>query len=259
MSREEMTPERLDAILDGSAAPTDDEARDMLALAARLRQASPPASDRLRERIRGMPQPHTAPVGRLRRLLDRGWRGRMLVAAPALAAVVAVVVGISVLNGSSDPQVARNSTDLTIEQTSAGASDAAEATATRTSSATVPGQTSKTPPPTLAPPAADGVDVAPQLLTLRVALTTLTARVADLRRLVENAGGTVSLTDQQTTPPSTIASITVPQDRRTAVFAEIANLGGNRTSSGYSRLFDQAAAAPATEPTRILVTEAPLP
>ena len=107
MTGDELTPERLDAILDGQEAASDDDARDMLALAATLREGSPGAPDELRGRGRALGRPSPA-EGWLRRLLGTGRRGRILVAAPALGAALAAVIAIGVItnNPSTDRDLA---------------------------------------------------------------------------------------------------------------------------------------------------------
>ena len=262
---DEMTPERLDAILDGREPATDDEAREMLALAGALREAAPGAGPDLRARVRALPQPQ--PVGRLRRLFSNGWRGRMLIAAPALSAVVAAVIAVGVIRSSSG-----NERTIAVAPTASPAVTAAKAAITTTPSTTsaTPSTTSATPPAAISPAipdaaAATGADQrlgAP--ITLRVASGTLDARIADIRRLVIAAGGTIVLAQPQVAPPGTVVAITLPAQRGADVLKAIANLGSGPRSEGWSAYLGAApaqaggaAASGALTSVRVLVTEGP--
>ena len=255
---DDMTPERLDAILDGRAPATDDEAREMLALAGALREAAPGAGPDLRARVRALPQPQ--PVGRLRRLFSNGWRGRMLIAAPALSAVVAAVIAVGVIRSSSGDE-----RTIAVAPTASSAETAAKAAIT-----TTPSTTSATPPAAISPAipdaaAATGADErlsAP--ITLRVASGTLDARIADIRRLVVEAGGTIGLAQPQVAPPSTVVAITLPAQRGADVLKAIADLGSGPRSEGWSAYLGAtpaqaggAAASGALTSVRVLVTEGP--
>ena len=85
MNHDDITPERLDAILDGAEATSDDEGA-FLALAADLRASSPKASDALRDHVTALGEPARQP--KLRRRASR-W----MVAAPALGAVAVLTIG----------------------------------------------------------------------------------------------------------------------------------------------------------------------
>jgi hypothetical protein len=228
----------------------------MLALAGALREAAPGAGADLRTRVRALPQPQ--PVGRLRRLFDNGWRGRMLIAAPALSAIAAVVIAVGVIGGRSGD-----------EGTLAGTPTASRAEALQ-KAVTTPSSTSATPPAAPSPAvtdaaaasAADGGLSAP--VTLRVASDTLEARIADIRRLVVAAGGTVGLAQPQVAPPAAVVSITLPAERSADVLQAIANLGtGPRAADWAAYLVTPpaasggAAAAGALTSVRVLVTEGP--
>lgn len=247
MNGDEMTPERLDAILDGREPPADDTARDMLALAAALREAAPGAGADLRARVRALPQPQ--PVGRLRRLLKSGWRGRMLVAAPALSAVIAAVIAVGVINRSPGD-----------EGTGADSSLATQAERQKAGPA-VPATT----PPTAGASTAAGVaaDALAAPIPLHVAPATLDARLADVRELVIDAGGTLGDPDRQTAPPGALVSITVPSERSAEVFAAIADLGIEPGVDAFRALVPSqpqggAAGAPGALTTvRVLLTEGP--
>ena len=244
MTGDELTPERLDAILDGREPAIDDEARDVLALAAALREAAPGAGAALRARVHALPQPE--PRGRMRRLLARGWRGRLLVAAPALSAVIVAVVAIAVLGQSSDPE------RIALEQR--------EAT-------TQPGNTAgdAAPPasaPSTAAKAADtGAALATAPLVVRVEEETLAARLADIRRLVEDAGGTVE-SSPASPGPAALLAITVPGARSADLLDAIVSLGvapqtdalpadADQRRSGAARVRD------ADAHVDVLLTEAP--
>jgi hypothetical protein len=84
MTDDELTPERLDRVMDGEPAMSDDE-RAMLALAAQLRADVPPPSPELRRRI--------AALGDQPARGTRRRRGGVWASAPALGAIVVALVG----------------------------------------------------------------------------------------------------------------------------------------------------------------------
>lgn len=251
MNGDGLTPERLDAILDGRDPATDDEARDMLALAGALREAVPGATDDLRARVRALPQP--APGGRLRRLLNSGWRGRTLIAAPALTAVIAAVVAVGVLTRSESQDVAQS-----------GAAHESLTAAQRTSGTTPENAIAGSAPATslapAAPKAATGAADATvtEPIVIRVARSTLVASAARVRTLVGDAGGSVveePAPPGQTTPVQ-LVSISVPSERSADVFAAIAALD-TATAPAASRFAGPAATSDGVSRVRILLTEAP--
>ncbi len=84
---DEITPTRLDALLDGSATPETDDEREMLHLAARMRDGSPHAPDALRRRVQALEPAAEATAGpRKRRWLPATSRGWLMLGAPALSA-----------------------------------------------------------------------------------------------------------------------------------------------------------------------------
>jgi hypothetical protein len=103
---DEITSERLDALLDGSATPETDSERDMLHLAARMRDGSPRASDALRRRVQALEgRTAVASAPRRPRWLPATSRGWMMLGAPALSALLIAVIGVGVLStrdGSDD-------------------------------------------------------------------------------------------------------------------------------------------------------------
>lgn len=244
MSDAEMTPERLDALLDGREAATDDAARDMLALAGALREASPGAPDTLRARMRTLPQP---PPGRLGRLRASGWRGGVLVAAPALSAVAAALIAFGVIGGSPEGQPG-GAERLSQSRT---ASEAASPTGTQSFGAAE------------APPnAVQGA--LPTPMVVQVAPATLAARLADLRSLVTAAGGTiVEEVPQPTAPPGVMASLTLPEARRDEVLRAIVALGTGTAADATVPAppapggRDASGAAGAPTAVRVLLTEGP--
>ncbi len=240
----EMTPERLDAILDGRAAPTDDEARDMLALAGALREAVPSAGEGLRERVRALSRPQ--PTERPRWLRASGWRGRILIGAPALSAVIAAVITVGVIARSPDGQ--------------SGGSDALQAErASQTTDETGPLRLAV--PPTAAPTAsgqAAGTRVEP--IVVQIPPATLDARVAEVRQLVAAAGGTIVEEPRQTAPPRLLASITLPGQRRAEVLQAIAALGNgarNEASDAVGSSAGDVAGDGDVINVRVLLTEGP--
>ena len=221
MSEHDLTPERLDAILDGEVPATDDDARDMLALAAQLRAAVPGADDTLRARVRTMPEAHPPRVGTVRRLLRSGWRGRMVVAAPALSAVLAAVIAVGVLSNS--PGDSSSSADDTARTGATALQGESAASSAPPSKPTTPEAGYDT---ATEPLAAAGTRVLPtDALTVEVPSTTLPDRVDDLRRLVTDAGGTVVLEVSPGIPSATVATLDLPTDRVATTLTAIATLG----------------------------------
>lgn len=211
MSADDLTPERLDAILNGSEPATDDADRDMLALAATLRGAAPPASEDLRARVRATAAEEAAGGGSRRR--GPGWRTRLLIAGPALATVVAAVVVILVVDGGGGT----NPTSLpSLESTAT-----APAAGTGVADATAPSSDALKAAPSTVPQAA--LSAGPVIL--RVGPGTLERRVADAQRIVTQAGGTVMATPQATPRPGTLLTITLPPDHAAAAVAELSALG----------------------------------
>lgn len=104
---DEITPERLDALLDGSATPETESEREMLHLAARMRDGSPRASDALRRRVQTLESRSAAAARprkrRWRPVTSRDW---LMIGAPALSALLIAVIGVGVLttrDGSDGP------------------------------------------------------------------------------------------------------------------------------------------------------------
>lgn len=260
MSDHDLTPERLDAILDGEVPATDDDARDMLALAAQLRAAVPGADDTLRARVRALPAARPARLAAVRRLLRSGWRGRLLVAAPALSAVLAGVIAVGVLTNTS-------------HNTSSGADNAAgarataqksEAAATATLPPTTTTPTAEFSATTVATPPSAADTSAAEALTIAVPAATLPARIDDLRRIVTDAGGTLTSTDRPGSPAATVISLDLPTDRVASTLASIATLGTVERPGALSdrdQPADPAPVAGAATPPRtsvqVVVVEAP--
>ena len=216
MSADDLTPERLDAILNGSEPAESDAERDMLALAASLREGSPRADDELRERVRAITVP-----GREMRQRGPGWRTRFLIAGPALATVVAAVVVIAVV-GRDDPGT--NRTSLTRE--SAAFDAAATTTATPPLAAKSPLDTGKAVPSSTA---RGGVTAGPVIV--RVEPGTLPRHLADARRIVAAADGAMVVTPQTTGDPSALLTITLPPNRVSGVLSELTLLCKGREGS----------------------------
>ena len=127
---DDLTPERLDAILNGSEPPTSDAERDMLALAASLRDATPGAGDDLRDRVRAIAAPE--PTGREARQRGPGWRTRLLLIAPAIVTATAAVVVIAVVGGDD---TARNQAAREAVESAGALATATAPSATRASDA----------------------------------------------------------------------------------------------------------------------------
>ena len=215
MSPDDLTPERLDAILNGSEPAESDPERDMLALAASLRDGSPRAGGELRERVRAI-----AASGREPRQRGPGWRTRFLIAGPAVAMVVAAVVVIAVV-GRDDPGT--NRTSLTTPQS---ALSGAVTTPVAPSAARSSADAEQAVPSSTAPPAAT---VGPVIV--RVDPGSLPRRLADAQRIVAAAGGAVVVTRQTGRDPSALLAITLPADRVSGVLAKLTRLGEGRGGS----------------------------
>jgi len=212
MTPDDLTPERLDAILNGSEPATSDAERDMLSLAASLRDAAPHAGDDLRDRVRAIAAP--APTGRETRRRGPGWRTRLLIAAPALATVTAAVVVIAVVGGD-DP--VKNQTSLTSAESAGAATTTTAQAAARSAADTV----KVAPSPQAARP-----ELGAGPITVRVEPGTLQQRIADARRIVRAAGGTVNKATRQTSAePGALLEITLPPDRASAAIAKLVGLG----------------------------------
>lgn len=95
---DEIRPDRLDELFDGHAAAETDAERDLLHLAAELRAAAPTAPDHLRERIAELGEPDVT------RRSTGGWlsRIRWRVLAPTMAAVIVVLVAVTVIPQVTD-------------------------------------------------------------------------------------------------------------------------------------------------------------
>jgi hypothetical protein len=223
----EIEPDRLDAVLDGSERAETQAERDMLALAASLKESSPRAGEALRERVRGLarqaPQPGPARA-----------RRRLRAAAPAMAALAIGIVGVVVItNDRSSDQAAAPATESAptalsreaVPQTGTVADAGVEA-------AGAPAPSIEAGPPTITIP-----------------LGTLAERQARARRLVTDAGGSVTLIAQPGTPPTVLLSARVPAARRSEVSAALLGLG-----EGPTRL-----AADADGALRLLLSERPSP
>lgn len=212
MNPDDLTPERLDAILNGSQPPTEDADREMLALAAELRGSAPGADDELRERVRAIAA--QAPERTGARRGNPGWRTRLLLTAPAVATVVAAIVVIAVVGGDSGTthtDLASNSPTVTSTAAGSGVADSSA----KSPSEAVQAAPSATPPASLS--------AGPVIV--RVGAGTLARRVADAQRIVARAGGTAVVTPQATVRPGTLLTIKLPPARAAEATAELSALG----------------------------------
>ena len=180
------------------------------------------------------------------------------IAAPALSAIVAAVIAVGVIGGRSGDEGT-----IAVTPTASRAEALQKAVTTPSStSATPPAAASPAIPDATAATAADAGLSAP--ITLRVASDTLEARIADIRRLVVAAGGTVGLAPPQVAPPGAVVSITLPAERSADVLGAIANLGTGRRYADWAAYLvtppaagGAAAASGALTSVRVLVTEGP--
>ncbi len=112
MSRDDITPKRLDELMDGDC-PTSQAERDMMQLAADRRAGAPQPSDALRSRIASLGEP----VGDTRRIR----RPRRFALAPVLGGAVIVLAGAGILfnslnsSQSTSPSAGRDAATSTVE------------------------------------------------------------------------------------------------------------------------------------------------
>lgn len=205
---DEITPDRLDALLDG-AVPENDTERDMLHLAGALRAATPDPSAELRARVRALGEPRDA-VRTPRTRRRRSWQ----VAAPALGAVIAAVVAVAVItsggdSGGSTAGAPHDSvTPAASKSLQEGGAD--EGTSAARDQSTGPFATTS-------PDAA---------ATLRAG--TLDATVAALREVATSAGGTVATT---TDGSITRVRLTAPAERMTELVQRALDVVAPNTSA----------------------------
>lgn len=220
----DVSPERLDAILDGRAQAETDLEREMLALAARMQSEEPRADQLLRTRVRAIA---TRPgrAGRVRQL-GRSWRGRALIAGPAVAVAVAVVVAVGVFGDGGGPSAGQ---DLALRdgatQTTAATEqfDAAKSGLKQPEGDTAGGALQAVPPAAASRGGADAVSPEAPGATLRVAAGTRDARLADIRRIVSGAGGRVDAAPLAGTG-SLLLTITLPPDSAAGAIDAVAAL-----------------------------------
>ena len=221
MSHDDLTPERLDAILDGREAAETDAERDMLALAASMKAAAPRANEGLRHRVRALPTPSRRP-GRLRRLVRAGRRGRALVAAPALAAAIAAAIAVSVVydgSGGSDgagggDAIVSESRQDSLQAPRKSAQGGAQDSAAEAVTGALPAAPSRAPTPAV----------------IAVPRGRLTTTLEKARVLVTGAGGRLV---QEPEPLGGVRlTITLPPDGRETVLAELARLGDTAAGLG---------------------------
>ena len=244
MSHDDPTPERLDAILDGREPATTDREREIVDLAAALREASPRAGGELRARVLALGAPRR--TGRLGRLAAGGWRGRALIAAPALAAIATAVIAVGVLGGDGpSDRGARSGTSLHVTsgpiESTGGAGP--ESPGLPHSETPVPGAG------TTAPAAS-----APIAITVPVPADAMGARVAEARRIISAAGGTIlAETPVETPQPGVALAATLPVGPAADAIDKLAAL-----ASRPQRLetFD-AAGEPGPVRIEVLVVQAP--
>jgi hypothetical protein len=105
--RDEISPERLDALVDGQGSESvGPEDQAFWVLMSELR-ASDEAPAELRARVRDIARPRETTLARLaRRLRGTSWTQRALAFAPACVLVVGAVFAVSAITESNDQQVA---------------------------------------------------------------------------------------------------------------------------------------------------------
>jgi hypothetical protein len=223
MNGHDPTPERLDAILDARAPAVTGPEREMVDLAAALRDATPPAGPELRARVRAIAAPR--PAGRLRRLTG-SWRGRALIAAPALAAVAVAVIATGVIggNGTAGESARVDATTSVESQTQAPPT---AATARGNTQAPADAQARSAPGP-----AATGLPGGiPVRVTIRVPPADVTARAAEARRIVIAAGGAIQESTGGTGAGGVAITAAVPAAGAADALARLRALGGYVPSS----------------------------
>jgi hypothetical protein len=226
MSHGDVTPERLDAILDGREPAETDAEREMLAVAASMKEASPGASDALRQRMRALPPPRSR-RSRLGRFVPAGWRGRALVASPALAAVIAAVVAVGVLRDGKGGSGAAGGGDAAVSQSARDQFQAAEKSPGPVAPGASPSSSSGT---TAAPLSAAPPVAPPPPSVITVPRGRLKASLETARSLVTVAGG--RLVSEPDASGAIRLTITFPPGRGADVPDELAALG--ETAAGLT-------------------------
>lgn len=153
-------PARLDALLDGRAAPETDDERTMLALASQLRAAEPALPDGLERRIDDLLREEPKPTPRRPQPERRhprgpswwprgGWRRLTLAFGPAAVAAAAIVVLVVQVGGPGSPGPPGSRASSELAPQAEGAAPAA-----RAPEAEAPGLPATAPADSSAPPRA---------------------------------------------------------------------------------------------------------
>jgi len=228
MNSHDPTPERLDAILDARETAVTGRERDLVDLAAALRDAAPPAGAELRARVRAI---ETArPASRLRRLTG-SWRGRAVIAAPALAALAVAVIATGVIGGDDPPGDSARVAGTTSVESQPGP---LSTQATPRSDVQTPSdaQTRGGAPG----PAASGTpEGAPVTVTIRVPPADVAARAAEARRIVLAAGGAIQDGAAGAGPAGVAITATVPGAGAPDAFEKLRALGGQVPSPAAAK------------------------
>lgn len=205
MSHDDLTPERLDALIDGAEPATDAE-RDVLHMAAALRSASPRPSDDLKRRVRALGEPARPAQARPRR--------RWNVLAPALGALAAGIIATTVVvTRSPDASTSPASQDAaapTAQPTGTGIADGTVSTFQGEAGGAA-SQQSRALPTWFVPPGATA-DI-----------------VAQIEEITAAAGGSIAVTDDDA---GKLIAITVDPARRAELSAQIISLVSDRQAKG---------------------------
>ncbi len=219
MSHDDLTPERLDALIDG-AEPANDDERDVLHLAAALRSGSPRPSDDLKRRVRALGEPPRAVPPR-RRL-------RWSVLTPALGALVAAVIATTVV-------LTRSPNDSTSAATEDAAVPTLPATSTGLTGGAAPGATFQSDASATASPRLPG---APTWVVSRGSLDDVITRIDGL---VSAANGSYAVTDEES---GKLVTITVDPQRRADLTRVVVALVAQRQSKDATPAAELDPAAP---------------
>jgi Domain of unknown function (DUF4349) len=199
--RDEISPERLDALVDGtdseSLAPDD---QPFATLMSELRASEEAPAD-LRRRVRDMVQPRETARARLaRRLRATSWTQRAIAFAPACVLVVGTVFAVSAISQDNEIQVAERLTQTTPSSATAA-----------------PQEEAKQAP------------LAQATLTVRVENSdAITAAGAKAREIAASLGGsTVEERYSRTSgePDTAVVTLTVPPERYADTRAALSRIG----------------------------------
>jgi hypothetical protein len=217
---DEISPERLDALIDGEAPATGDE-EALAGLMTELRASEGPSAD-LRARVSGITRPRQSAWSRaVRWMRNAGWAGRAMALAPVCVLIVGAVFAVSSIN--RDDAVVQSA-----------AEERAAAPAPSAASGVAQGPLSQAEITVRLPEVSDLADVGRRVRQLASATRGRTVEET-YRTTTEGAGGA-----------GLVVVLDVPADRydeARAALSELGSIASEETTYGSA---DAAAAAPPT-------------